>query len=350
MLKHLNQMKYCVKGLAMEFEQFKDTYEMIVEKYQYYKQNMADIIEKTKAKIVREVYSKGELANKTPLHVECLGYKLKKKILDGPIKAYDCLRYSYDEQDRIIMIEEWTSFGRFSIKDIFIYGKETENIRCSDESIGSLFFFDHPWGNSEYCFSWNAWSQFCVQEYKYENGVLKRINRLWNDIKMQESHQEYLDCIYENNKLIQIVRVCDNGYTDLQYSTRKPDFNNIKTEFYEKLKSSIEKHKNYSVIGLECFLDDKNPMCALFYTDKKEPDELIADWKTEPECIQLYDYYFNNSQERKMARVIAEAVVELVKTGELDGIQIYLHQDTVCFADVYPSVGKYLKKENINVK
>lgn len=64
--------------------------------------------------------------------------------------------------------------------------------------------------------------------------------------------------------------------------------------------------------------------------------------------LQLYDWQFNDSQEKKCVKIIGEIIVQLVEEGLLKDKQIYFHQSQVCATQLYSGLKTVFKKANTN--
>lgn len=117
-----------------------------------YEKALDSIIQTISEKTDHTVITKGAITNFTPYYEERLGDKLNGIILDSPIISDDCMKYHYDNENRIIMVEEYSAFlGKFCITEIYLYGKETEKLWLSCGILSRLFVFDNPFGNTSLC-------------------------------------------------------------------------------------------------------------------------------------------------------------------------------------------------------
>ena len=316
-------------------------------KFSCYKRNLDEIIKTVSSEIHHIVISKGRLANPTPYYYERLGRKLMGKIVKHPIISDDCMKYYYDSDNRIIMVEEYSvSMKRFRITDIFLYNERTERLHFSSEILIRLFVFDHGFSNTELCFSFSERNGYCAEEYVYVDSILQEIK-----ISRPETTQEIHRFVYEGQALIQIERVCQNGYHELMYTTKKPNFAKIKEEISQKLKKLIAEYEGTFVsFGIEGFLDQQQPMFCVCFTDDHHPEERIADWHAEMYHLQVYDWQLNDAQEKKCAKMIAEILVELTEVGLLKDKQIFFHQSQICAAQRYTGVKSVFRKSGIIIR
>lgn len=318
-------------------------------KFYEYKSDAETIISKISKTIRRTVITKGAISNFTPFHEERTGYKLNGKIIDEPVISDYCMKYHYDSNDRVVMVEEYSTFlKKFMITEIYLYyDSYAEKLWFSSGILSRLFVFDNAFANTKLCFSFSSHFQVgrIAEEFIYENNVLKEIN-------IGKSDGNYKDIfIYEKDKLIMIEHMYPDGVRRLRYTTKKPNFKKIWADVEAKLKQIIcEQNDDYNAFGIEGFIDQQQPMICVCFTKEENPADLIADWNAAMNNIEIYDWRFNDEQEKKCAKMIAEIIVSLVAQGVLNGKQIYFHQNQVCVSQLYSSVKNVFKKENLSVK
>lgn len=330
----------------MGVEKYSEQLSEIEAKFNAYKQNIEAILETTTSAIHHTVITKGEILNPTPYYYERMGSRLNGKIIPMPIISDDCMKYHYDNENRIIMIEEYSTFlKKFNITEVYFYNEQTERLRLSSGYLAVLSVFGNTFSDVQLCLAFAGRNGYVVEEFAYDEGVL-------NEIKISRSDtSEIHRFIYEGQKLIQIERICENGYKALLYTTKKPDFKQIRENVLHSLKELITLHKGaFASVGIEGFLDQQQPMFCVCFSGDNQPSDLIADWKVEMHEVYVYDWQLNDAQEKKCVKIIAELLVELVKEGLLKDKQIYFHQNQVCVTQHYAGAKSLFKKENISVK
>lgn len=335
----------------MSTEKYLERLKEIENAFYEYKQDLDNIISEVSSSIHQTVITKGEIANPTPYYNERMGNKVNGKILQAPIISNDCMKYHYDSENRLIMIEEYSVFlGRFRITEIYFYKELTERLRLSSESLAVLSVFDNAFSNTQLYLAFAGRNGYIIEEFVYDKDVLKeiRIDRRENNL---DSETEIHRFLYENQKLIQIERVCQNGYKELRYTTKKPNFNKIKEDTYNSLKNLITDYKgDFTSFGIEGFIDQQHPMFCVCFTGESNPSDLIADWNVQMYDVWVYGWQLNDSQEKKCAKIISEIIVELVEEGLLKDKQIYFHQNQVCATQFYSGAKSVFKKAGISVK
>ena len=335
----------------MSIEKYLDRLKEIENAFYGYKQNLDNIIDKVSASIHQTVITKGKIANPTPYYNERMGDKVNGKILQTPIISDDCMKYHYDNEARIIMIEEYSVFlGRFQVTEIYFYNELTERLRLSSGRLAVLSVFDNAFSNTQLYLAFAGRNGHIIEEFIYDRDVLTeiRISRRKDNLDSQTEIHRFL---YEDQKLIQIERICQNGYKELTYTIKKPDFSKIKEDIYNSLKNLITDYKgDFASFGIEGFIEQQHPMFCVCFTGESSPCDLIADWNGQLHNVWVYDWQLNDTQEKKCAKIIAEIIVELVEEGLLKDKQIYFHQNQVCATQFYSGVKSVFKKAGINVK
>lgn len=316
--------------------------------FQDYKNNSEAIINSVSEMIVRTDITKGAIANFTPFYEERLGFKLGKYI-EKPIISDYCRKYHYDRNDRIIMVEEYSTFlNYFMTTEIYLYHDNyAEKLWFSSGVLARLFVFDNAFANTQLSlsFSNNRYGGFTVEKFLYEDNCLREVN-------IGREDGNYKDVfIYENNKLIMIEQIYPNGNKRIKYTVKKPNFKKIQNNVYDRLKDIIcNQNGEFKAIGIEGFLDQQKPDICVCFTANENPGDLIADWNAEMNSIEIYDWQLSAEQEKRCIKTVAEIIVSLVNEGILEGRQIYFHQNQICVLQLYPGVKNLFKKANISVK
>ena len=154
---------------------------------------------------------------------------------------------------------------------------------------------------------------YIMEEFIYDRDVLTEIKISRKNANL-DGKTEVHRFFYENQALIKIERICQNGYKELLYTTKKPNFNKIKEDTYNSLKHLITAYKgDFASFGIEGFLDQPHPMLCVCFTTESSPSDLIADWNVQMYDVWMYDWLLNDTQEKKCAKIIAEIVVKLVE-------------------------------------
>ena len=343
----------------MSIEKYWDQLKEIEEKFYTYKQNLDSILNTVSVSIHHTVITKGEIANPTPYYYERLsGDKLNGKILETPILSDDCMKYHYDRDNRIIMVEQYcVSFDRFETTNIYLYHEHTEMLDLSSGYLAVLSVIDNAFSNTQLRMAFAGRNGHIVEEFVYTGDILTEIKKICDyspydrNISRYNNGVEWHRFLYEDRTLIQIERLCQNGYKELLYTTKRPKFSKIREDTYHALRELIINHQqDFLSFGIEGFLDQRQPMFCVCFTEDDHPSDLIADWNTEMHEIWVYDWQFNDSQEKKCVKMIAEIIVELIEEGLLKDKQIYFHQNQVCVTQMYSGTKSVFKKANINVQ
>lgn len=342
----------------MSIERYWTQLSEIERKFYAYKQDLENVLAAVSSNVHHTVITKGEIANPTPYCYERMGHRLKGKILQAPISSDDCMRYHYDHENRIIMVEQYSVFfNRFRVQEIYLYNDLAERLVLSAECLMLLSVFDNAFSNTRLCLTFAGRNGHIVEEFIYDGELLEeiRISRDYSpydrSISRYQNDLERHRCIYEGQTLIQIERTCYNGYKELVYTTKKPNFNRIKESIYSDLKNIIANYqKDFVSFGIEGFLDQQQPMLCVCFTEDQNPSDLIADWNAKMHDVWVYDWQLDDSQEKKCVKIIAEVIVELTDEGLLKEKQIYFHQNQICVISRYSGAKSVFGKANIKVR
>lgn len=314
-------------------------------RFNVYKNNLEIIIDKISEEITQTVITEGEIANFTPFYKERLGSVLNGKVIQQPIISDDCMKYHYDSDGRIVMVEEYSVFlKKFCVTEIYIRNIITEKLLISSCGLIRLFALDNVFSRTLLCMSYAEVSGFCVERFVYNNDRLSEIDTE----KEKNSYKDIL--IYESDKLVKIERISQSGTKSLIYTTKKPDFSKIYDELSDKIKSVINEYSgNFNSFGIEGFIDQQYPMIYISFSEEEYPSDLIAEWDSEMIGIQIYDWQLSDEEEEECVRIIVEILSELVNENILKDKQIFFHQSQVCVTEIYQGIEDMLKKANINV-
>ena len=331
----------------MSIDKYWAQLKIIENKFNDYQKDLDNIIDRVSSSIADTVITKGKIVNPTPYYYERMGCKLNGKILQAPVLSDDCKKYHYDRKNRLILIEEYSVFlGRFEVAEIYFHHELTERLRLSSGRLRMLSVFDHGFFNTRLSLAFAGSNGYIAEEFVYNEDNLTEI-QISRDNGNTEIHKFY----YEDGKLIQIERICQNGYKQLEYTTKKPNFGKIKQCIYSKLKDLIANYRqDYTSFGIEGFIDQHQPSLYICFTADRQPSDLIADWNTEMYDVEIYDYQLSGSQVRRCVKIIAEIIAELAQEGLLKDKQIYFHQSQVCVIKLYSGTKNIFKKANLTVK
>lgn len=315
------------------------------ELFGYYKLHLAEMIVEQRKLIAQTIVTKGPVANHTPYYHERIGLQVRSKLLNTVVTSRDCYLNHYDGDGRLMMVEEYVGFTDcpFQVNELYRYGDRAERLYLSSERLVRLDEFDHPFADTEISLSFAGANGYIVEEFKYDGGRLMEIQ-----IKRPTMTERHV-FRYEDGKLVQILRVCENGYQELVYSTMKPDFARIRRELYTSLLALIEKQGDVAAIGIEGFLDQSQPSVCVSFTGEADPPALIADWGCPMVNLSVYDYQFSESQLRKCVKIIAEILILLVQEGYLAKKGIWFHQNQVCVTEEFSAVRNLCKKAGVEI-
>lgn len=238
----------------------------------------------------------------------------------------------------------------FQVKEIYFYNLRTERLCLSSGRLARLLIFDNAFSNTQLCLSYAGHNGYCVEEFVYDDGILIEIRTSHGRTNLDKK-VEIHRFAYESRNLIQIERICQNGYKELLYTTKTPDFSKIKENTYKDLRDMIVNYNgNFASFGIEGFIDQQQPMFCICFSEDKQPSDLIADWDTEMFEFRVYDWRLSGTQEKKAVKMIAEIIIDLVNEGLLKDKNFYFHQNQICVTRLYPGVKGILKEAKISVR
>lgn len=156
---------------------------------------------------------------------------------------------------------------------------------------------------------------------------------------------------YEGQKLQSVIRKCENGYTEYEYTAKKPNFKQMKEQVVQTLKDALaQAGESCRTIGIEGFLDQQQPSVTVFATCQCPPPDYLADWEQELRSLQLFHCCFDDKQLQRCKTVIAEALIQLVQEGVLQDQSLYFRQNQVPVAEESAAVARLFLRANISVK
>lgn len=201
------------------------------EKYADVKGRFDEVLLQQRSKAVRTVYSKGVLQNVLPYENELDGYRVNGKVIENEIINDNCYRYSYDDKDRVILIENMSSFlGRFHYFTMYFYGEDSiTTMYWAEDDLYNITLYRMRDGRIEDKYFCPRKSR-CYSEYIYDNGVLKSIDEYRNGKKEQK-----LFYYRDNGNLLKIIRSCENGYNEVIFSSQKIQYKKLEERLYSEL-------------------------------------------------------------------------------------------------------------------
>lgn len=312
------------------------------------KKNFDSIAAECRKRIKNTTVTNGEIANYFPYKSEMTGYKLNGTVINTPIESNYCMKYHYDDKNRIVMVEQYSVFlGRFMIVAIYFYNEDGSVEEQHQNSYDSYSVMTASNGLCDVVVSYSAVGKHeypAVKKFNYENGVLK-------SVKDARSDKIYTYTFsYEKNKLTIIECSSSEGYNRVAYTTKKPNFKKIKESVYNQLKNEILQHGDFRAIGIEGFLDQSNPDFCLCFESSDSPSDLLAEWDCKMIAIPICDFHFNEEQIKKSLKMIAEILVQLRDEGVIKDKAVYFHQNQVPVIRHYSSVKSIFKKAAMDVK
>ena len=195
------------------------------------KNRFDEVLLQLRSKTVKTVYSKGNLLDVLPYENELMGCKVNGKIIENEIVNDNCYRYSYDEEGRVILKENMSSFlGKFYYSTMYFYGEDSiTTMYWAEKTLYNItLYFMREGRIREKYFA--PRENRCYSEYKYENGVLTCI-----DEYRKAGKEQKLFYYKQNGELLKIIRSYDNGYTEVCFTTQKIQYKKLEERLYNEL-------------------------------------------------------------------------------------------------------------------
>lgn len=325
----------------MGIEKYLDRLKEVEARFYEYRQMQTEIVDRVRNQIDKTVFSRGPIGEPSPYYWQRMGVK-PGKVIREPVESDWCCRNHYDADGRLVMVEEYSVFlGHFEITEVYLYAEGTQMLHFSAAGLTVLRLFE-----PDLMLAFAGKNGYIAEEPIWEDDILREVRISRSVVDQQESHRFH----YDGETLALIERICDNGYREVIFTTKKPDFGAIRAQVDGALRAVIGERGDFSGLGIDGFLDQQQPMLCLWVTDEKEPPELIADWARKAADVPIWDWMFSDAQLKKCAKLVAEILVELVQEGLLAGKGIWFHQEQVCVTENFPGARNVLKKAGLRVR
>ncbi|GAA0077048.1 hypothetical protein UT300005_14260 [Clostridium sp. CTA-5] len=321
-------------------------------KYKAAKNNFSKIMADVQLKCVSTVISKGVLYNVLPYENELNGDKVKGKKIAEPICKNDCYRYSFDEQGRIILVEEMSEFlGHFHYATMYFY---------HDDMIETMYWdADTLYNFTVYLLGENGPIEvyFCsdksevYKKYYYENACLMKIASKTKRDTIEIGID--FNFFYKSNGILQkIIRSWDSGGTEVVYTTDKINYKRLEQRLLNEMEKSIlgfteqNSDKKITLMAFMCYpghgyLSLSADTCDC--VDKDSP----ADWEyVDFASSNLVDIPLDDKEEEKVLTTIAkvaDAITKLTvfsKLSKADGF----------YCTMFNHDEEYIEQTNIKLK
>ncbi len=270
-------------------------------------------LEEVRSRCVRSVITKGLLANVLPYEEELISAKVNGKIISAPIIKDDCYRYSYDEQGRIILSEEMCTLKKDfrNCKMYFYEGNRIAVMYWTGERLATLTLCHLADGivQDRYVVGHYAHSYYT---YHYENGRLMRLDEQY--LNEEGSGCEYVFYYQENGKLLKIIRMCPNGYSDVRYSAQKINYKKLEERLCAELRNAFAEfaqthpEEYLTAMAFVCW-SGHGSLVISANADNSDYSDTPADWKyNEIANIALLDVPLDDKECGKVLVSTAKAV------------------------------------------
>lgn len=271
-------------------------------------------IEEQRKLMVKQVKTKGKKYSVIPYREERLGNKIRGKIVDEIEMKDDNYIYYFDDEDKIRLVEEASSFLKkidsFECYDYYNNKIYEYHGNFSSLSAIKLSLFDNGKIQEKYVIY--KPEHFAYEKYVYKDNILSRL-----DVCVlktgRESHEWCENFYFDNDKLKLIQRVDGiyklNRYCDVKINYKKLD-KNLETQIVEIYQALYEKTKISSILILTIHLniDDRNPNIDLFFEIDNE--EYILQEKNLNK-IPLREFPLDSQEKQKILDSVLKTLVRL---------------------------------------
>ena len=195
-----------------------------------YRRMQTEIVDRVRNQIVKTVFSRGPIDEPSPHFWQRMGIK-PGKVIREPVESDWCYRNHYDADGRLVMVEEYSVFlGHFEITEVYLYAEGTQMLHFSAAGLTVLRLFE-----PNLMLAFAGKNGYIAEESIREDGILREVRISHNIVDQQESHRFH----YDGETLALIERICDNGYREVIYTTKKPDFEAIRAQIDGTLRTVI---------------------------------------------------------------------------------------------------------------
>lgn len=324
----------------MGIEKYLERLKAVEVRFYEYRQRQVLIVEQVRNQVVKTVISKGPISEPSPFFWERMGVN-PGKIIKEPMESDWCRRNHYDAGGRLVMVEEYSTFlGCFEPSEIYLYGEQTAFLLFTAQGLTVLREFE-----DDLVLAFAGSNGYIVEEFFRVNGSVQEVRIMRSAVDWWEVHRFH----YDGQKLALIERICENGHREVLYTTKKPDFSEIRWQIDTALRS-ITEQGGFACLGVEGFLDQPQPMLCLCVSKEKEPPELIADWGGEMIHVPVWEWMLSDAQMKTCVKLVAELLVVLAQEGPLAGKGIWFHQNQVCVSENFAGARNVLKKAGVQVR
>lgn len=319
------------------------------EKYAEIKNEFDEVLFQLRSKTVKTVYSKGILHNILPYENELTGYKVNGKIIEKEIINDNCYRYSYDEKDRVILVENMSSFlGKFHYSKMYFY---------DDDSITTMYWADNDLYNITlyHMREGRLEDQYVVarygssySKYIYENDLLTSIDEYRNGKKEQK-----LFYYKDNGDLLKIIRSCENGYTEVRFTSQKIQYKKLEerlyNEFIDVFSEFARKHgeEKLSALGFVIWTGHGNITVSANTGALVDKEYFPAEWKfNELANLELVRQPLDEDE----AKHVLESAVRAVDRAVMSEVFERIKKEKDFYCTIFEHDEEEVEKKRANIK
>ncbi len=347
------------------YKKYKKELELAEAKYHDLEKSTKKLLQDTIKKSVRTEITDGYKYNITPFQNERYGFKINGKTIAKEIVKNSCIKYYFDEQDKIILQENMAvSLKKFHNRTIYLHeenclliirlvGTDLNSINIctlvSEQVIKSIGFAQYGVSVNLYEYSDNQLQQIIVYN--------KEHNATYEHCPTEQFHYD------KNGKLECIIETFSSGDTRIRYSTKKINYkkltarletelaSNVK-DFLNKLSSDVTQDDVYydeedvTVIGFTC-QPAHQCLDVAMHTDEFEEYLNPADFTYKIVCsLDLINRPLDDEEERKIVLASVNAINNFTRSDVFKSIP---KAEEFCATIFYYDLEHY-EKENDDVK
>lgn len=319
------------------------------DKYADIKNNFDEVVLQLRSKTVKTVYAKGILHDVLPYEHELSGYKVNGKIIEKEIIKDNCYRYSYDDKDRVILLENMSSFlGEFHYSTMYFYGVDSiTTMYWAGDILYNITLYQTVDGKpiEKYFVSReNYW----YGEYVYENGVLTSIDEYHNGTKEQK-----LFYYKDNGELLKIIRSCANGYKEVRFTSQKIQYKKLEERLYNELIKAfsdfVQNHgeEKLSVMGFVVWTGHGDMTLSASTGALGDKKYFPAEWS----FSELVDFELvRQALDEKEAKHVLASAVRAADRAVLSEVFKKIKKEEDFYCTIFEHDEEEIEKKRVNIK
>lgn len=321
------------------------------------KTEFSNLLAKTQEKSQKTIITKGKMFNVLPFENELIGYKLNGKEIAEPVFKNDCYKYHFDEQNRVILVEEMSeNTKKFYYRTFYHYGEnfiQTQRWGYDELYNVTHYLFENEKVTKKLFFTEEDKSFW---DYQYSDNQLISIKVSYLDKNFEPiPNVDLFQFYYEKNSNIlqSIIRkdITTNG-SECVYTTKKVNFKQLEIQITDWIRQNIAKFSKENpsekvcILGILCYAGFGKVDMTL-EVDNQEFYDTPADWKyNDWASMDLPDIPFDDKDSEKLQVLVAQILNELTATEIFQNLN-----KTADFAiTIFDHDAEHIHTENTKIK